>query len=80
MPICAANTGRTPLGIDELRPRLAWWEMGLLEPGENMIGALLGDGWYCGHVGFQGRQRYGERNATQAIYALEAGEYTFVVK
>lgn len=25
---------------------------GLLRPGENMLGALLGDGWYSGHVGF----------------------------
>ena len=33
----------------------------LLTAGENVLGALLGDGWYCGHVGFQGRQRYGER-------------------
>lgn len=33
----------------------------LLVPGENALGALLGDGWYCGHVGFQGRQRYGDR-------------------
>ena len=34
---------------------------GLLAAGENVIGALLGDGWYSGHVGFQGRQRYGDR-------------------
>ncbi|WP_407572857.1 family 78 glycoside hydrolase catalytic domain [Deinococcus altitudinis] len=24
----------------------------LLHRGENVLGALLGDGWYCGHVGF----------------------------
>ncbi|MBP8240980.1 MAG: family 78 glycoside hydrolase catalytic domain [Thermoflexales bacterium] len=34
---------------------------GLLAAGENVVGALLGDGWYSGHVGFQGRQRYGDR-------------------
>ena len=33
----------------------------LLRPGENVLGAILGDGWYCGHVGWRARQRYGER-------------------
>jgi len=36
----------------------------LLHAGENVLGALLGDGWYRGHLGFQ-RQRnfYGDRLA-----------------
>lgn len=36
----------------------------LLQVGENAIGAMLGDGWYRGHLGFQ-RQRnmYGDRLA-----------------
>ena len=36
----------------------------LLQPGENALGALLGDGWFRGHLGFQ-RQRnlYGDRLA-----------------
>lgn len=36
----------------------------LLHDGENVLGALLGDGWYRGHLGFQ-RQRnfYGDRLA-----------------
>ncbi|MFZ6028524.1 MAG: family 78 glycoside hydrolase catalytic domain [Chloroflexota bacterium] len=33
----------------------------LLKTGENMLGAILGDGWYCGHVGWRDRQRYGDR-------------------
>lgn len=32
---------------------------GLLARGPNVIAALLGDGWYCGHVGFGGRNKYG---------------------
>ena len=34
---------------------------GLLRPGENVLGAILGDGWYCGYVGWGGRQLYGDR-------------------
>jgi len=33
----------------------------LLQSGENLLGAILGDGWYCGHVGWRGRQYYGDR-------------------
>jgi alpha-L-rhamnosidase len=33
----------------------------LLTSGENVLGAILGDGWYCGHVAWEGRQRYGGR-------------------
>ncbi|PQV64400.1 alpha-L-rhamnosidase [Abditibacterium utsteinense] len=31
----------------------------LLQSGENAIGATLGDGWYCGRIGWKGRQNYG---------------------
>jgi alpha-L-rhamnosidase len=34
---------------------------GLLQAGENVLGAVLGDGWYCGHVCWFGRQQYGDR-------------------
>ncbi len=34
---------------------------GLLHPGENVLGAILGDGWYCGYLGWSGRQIYGDR-------------------
>ena len=32
-----------------------------LQSGTNVWGAVLGDGWYCGHVEWRGRQRYGDR-------------------
>jgi alpha-L-rhamnosidase len=31
----------------------------LLQNGANACGAILGDGWYCGFVGWTGRQVYG---------------------
>lgn len=34
---------------------------GLLRPGANAAGAILGDGWYCGHIGWKPRQYYGDR-------------------
>ncbi|MFC5702002.1 glycoside hydrolase family 78 protein [Cohnella faecalis] len=33
----------------------------LLTEGDNAVGAVLGDGWYCGTVGFLGNHVYGER-------------------
>ncbi len=33
----------------------------LLQPGENAMGAILGDGWYCGSVAWRSRQIYGDR-------------------
>ena len=44
----------------------------LLRVGENVLGAILGDGWYCGHVGGGARQEYGDRPALLAT--LIAGE------
>jgi alpha-L-rhamnosidase len=35
---------------------------GFLQQGENVAGAILGDGWYCGYVGWFERQFYGERS------------------
>jgi alpha-L-rhamnosidase len=32
-----------------------------LENGLNVIGVIIGDGWYCGHIAWQGRQIYGDR-------------------
>jgi len=32
-----------------------------LHAGENVIGVILGDGWYSGHVAEKNRQQYGER-------------------
>ncbi len=30
-----------------------------IRPGENAIGAMIGNGWYSGNIGFAGSQRYG---------------------
>ena len=32
-----------------------------IKPGDNVWGAILGDGWYCGHIGWRERQWYGDR-------------------
>jgi alpha-L-rhamnosidase len=48
----------------------------LLRPGENAIGALLGDGWYCGFTGLvKTRENYGRRPAllAQLEVVLEDG-------
>lgn len=37
-----------------------------LRTGENVLGVTLGDGWYCGYVGWRDRQNYGERPALLA--------------
>lgn len=43
----------------------------LLQPGDNAMGAILGDGWYCGHVEWRGRQRYGDRPKLLAQLAID---------
>ncbi|MDJ1115094.1 alpha-L-rhamnosidase [Microbacterium dauci] len=41
-----------------------WDVTGLLHSGENVIGALVGDGWYRGRLGWDGRQElYGDETA-----------------
>ena len=36
----------------------------LVHSGNNAIGAILADGWYCGHLGFEGKRGlYGQRRA-----------------
>ena len=46
-----------------------------LQAGENAVGVLLGDGWYCGSVGLTDRQAYGDRPAliAQLQVQLEDG-------
>ena len=38
----------------------------ILRGGENVLGAILGDGWYCGQIADKDRQQYGERPALLA--------------
>lgn len=43
-----------------------------LKPGTNAVGAILGDGWYSGYVGFGGnRAHYGERPRVMVQVNLE---------
>jgi alpha-L-rhamnosidase len=44
---------------------------GLVREGENVLGALLGDGWWCGFVGMGERETYGERPAFLAQLEIE---------
>ena len=53
----------------------------LLRQGENAIGATLADGWYCGRVGWDDRQHYGDRPKllAQLIVTHPDGARTVVV-
>jgi alpha-L-rhamnosidase len=56
----------------------------LLNEGANSLGAVVGDGWYCGDVAGAGRQQYGDRprlraqlhvefaNGRQRVYATDS--------
>lgn len=48
----------------------------LLTPGENVLGAILGDGWYCGFLGWGNRQFYGDRPRLLAQLELTADDGT----
>jgi len=66
---CRVNGKR--VGDSELRP--GWTDYSrrvvydtydvteLLRAGENVLGVMLGDGWYCGRIAWFGRQNYGDR-------------------
>ena len=41
-----------------------------LRQGENALGAILGDGWYCGNVAWYGRENYGDRPKLLAQLAI----------
>lgn len=43
----------------------------LLREGENVLGAILGDGWYCGHIAWANRQIYGDRPCLKAQLEVE---------
>lgn len=49
-------------GWTDYRKRIQYqvYEVTLTE-GENALGAVLGDGWFCGNVEWRGRQLYGDR-------------------
>ena len=33
----------------------------MIAQGDNVLGATVGDGWYCGHIGWRRRQNYGQK-------------------
>ncbi len=53
----------------------------LLHPGDNVLGALLGDGWAVGYVGWTGRQNYADRPQlyAQLEVTLADGSTTTIV-
>jgi alpha-L-rhamnosidase len=42
-----------------------------LHAGENVLGVILGDGWYCGHVNNMNRQQYGQRPSLLAQLEID---------
>jgi alpha-L-rhamnosidase len=48
----------------------------LLHEGDNCLGAILGDGWYCGHIGWQDRQHYGDRPKLLAYLRVDLEDGT----
>ncbi|NPU97752.1 MAG: family 78 glycoside hydrolase catalytic domain [Candidatus Omnitrophica bacterium] len=49
---------------------------GMLRQGENVIGAMLGEGWYAGMVGLLGPRQYGSRLGFLAQLEIECGDGT----
>jgi alpha-L-rhamnosidase len=47
--------------------------------GENAWGAILGDGWYCGRVGWLGRQFYGDRPGLLAQLTVQFRDGSSIV-
>ena len=43
----------------------------LVVVGDNTVGAILGDGWFCGHIAWRGRQLYGDRPKFLAQLAID---------
>ena len=47
-----------------------------LVPGSNAVGILLGEGWYSGHVGLGGRERYGSHPLAKAQLVVQYDDGT----
>lgn len=66
-------------GWTDYRRRVRYLELEvapLLRAGENALGVMLGDGWYCGHVATSLRQVYGDqpRLLAQLEWETAAGD------
>ncbi len=44
----------------------------LLHAGDNALGAILGDGWYAGRIGFLSNQMYGDQTSLLAQIVIES--------
>lgn len=51
----------------------------LLRVGTNELNVLLGDGWYCGHLEWRGRQLYGDRPRLLAQLEVTLADETAVI-
>ena len=52
---------------------------GLIQKGENVLGAILGDGWWCGQVEKRARQLYGEKPLLCVQLEVEQEDGTMLV-
>ncbi len=76
-----AHLNGARVGADELAPgwtdyrhrvRYQTYDVtDLLREGDNVLGAILGDGWYCGHLAWRDRQAYGDRPRLLAQLVVE---------
>jgi alpha-L-rhamnosidase len=57
---------RVPYHVYDITP--------LLKSGPNVCGAVLGDGWYCGHLHSDPRQTYGDRPRMLAQLEIQFGD------
>jgi alpha-L-rhamnosidase len=46
----------------------------LITEGDNCVGSILGDGWYCGFLGSEGRQQYGDQPQMLLQLEVEHGD------
>lgn len=68
--VCEIRINGRKVGDDEMAPGWTDYKKSLqyqgydvtlfLQEGENAIGAILGDGWFCGNVAITGRNQYGD--------------------
>lgn len=78
---CLINGQRVTLdefapGWTDYRHRVQYqaYDVGaLIQAGPNVLGVLLGDGWFCGHVGNHARQLYGEKPRLLLQLEMEFG-------
>jgi alpha-L-rhamnosidase len=88
--LCDVTLNGQPISEDALMPgwtdyasriRYATYDVThLLQNGENELVALLGDGWFVGHIGWRHRQNYGDRPSllAQLEFTTDQGSESIV--